>query len=133
MRRIFHILMLFCLPLYGFAMQGGLPPAGGVASIVHQLEHQLEHEQGVQHHHHEDDGSVHYDESDASRDHAQEHSSTSQPAGFGFPHPVAPPEKFASEVGTYVVGPVPEPFLDGPHRPPATTPGQDAGGMRHTI
>lgn len=131
MRWIVHILLLLCLPLYGFAMQGGLPPAGGTASLAHQPEHQLEHDRGVQHHHHEEDGFVHYDDSDESRDHAQEQSSTSQPAGFGLARLTVPPEQSVSELGAYVARPVPEPFLEGPHRPPASTPGQAAGGIEH--
>ena len=126
-RRIIHILLLFCLPLYGFAMQGGLPRDGGGASLAHQLEHKIEHDQGIHHHHHEEDGSVHYDESDESRDHAQEHSSTSQPAGFGLARMTFPPEQSVSELGAYIAHSVPEPFLDGPHRPPASTPAKLPG------
>ena len=126
LRRIFYILLLLCLPLYGFAMQGSVPPAAGAASLVHELEH----EEGI-HHHHEDDGSVHYDESDESLDHAQEHSSPSQPVSFGVVRLAIPPEQAVSEPGPYVAQEVPEPFLDGPHRPPAFALGHAAGGMLH--
>ena len=78
MRRIVYILLLLlCLPLHGFAMQGGLPLAAGAPTLLHEIEH----DQGVQHHH-DEDGSVHYDDSDKSLDHAQEHSCSAQPAGF---------------------------------------------------
>ena len=127
MRRLVHLLLLFCLPLYGFAMQGGLPHAQGPAPLVHVLEH----EQGVQHHHHEEDGSVHYDASDESLDHVQECSSHSQPFGFSLPQLTVPPEEAASEPDAYLARTVPEPFLDGPHRPPAFAPGPAAGGMPH--
>ncbi|MEW6371152.1 MAG: hypothetical protein AB1584_09460 [Pseudomonadota bacterium] len=127
MRRIVHILLLLCLPLYGFAMQGSLPPAGDAVSFVHELEH----DEGVPHHHHEEDGSVHYDESDESLDHAQEHSSPLQPVGFGLPRLVLPPEQPVSELGPYVARSVPEPFLEGPHRPPSSSLGHAAGGLLH--
>ena len=104
-------------------MQGSLPPVGAVSLV-----HELEHDEGV-HHHHEDDGSVHYDESDQSLDHAQEQSSLSQPVGFGLPRLVH--EQPVSELGSYVAQAVPEPFLDGPHRPPASSLGHAAGGSLH--
>lgn len=107
-------------------MQGGLPAVAGTASIVHEFEHDES-----AYHHHEEDGSVHYDESDESIDHAQEHSSPPQPVGFGFPRLVLPPEQALSELGPYVAQAVPEPFLDGPHRPPAFALGHAAGGTLH--
>jgi len=127
LRRIVYILLLLCLPMYGFAMQGSLPPVADAVSLIHELEH----DEGIHHHHHEDDGSIHYDESDASLDHAHEHSSPSQPVGFGLPHLVLPPEQPVSELGPYVAQAVPEPFLDGPHRPPASSLGHTAGGSLH--
>lgn len=129
LRRIVYLFLLLCLPLYGFAMQGSLP-AAGAASLVHELEHVVEHNAGA-HHHHEDGGSVHYDESDESLDHALEHSSPLQPAGFGLPRLTVPPEQAVSELGPYVAQAVQEPFLDGPHRPPAFALGHAAGGTLH--
>lgn len=126
MRKLIYLLMLVCLPLHGFAMGGSVAPVAGAAALVHQFQH----DDGVQHHH-EDDGSIHYDDSDESREHAQEHSSLSQPAGFGQPRLTLPSEPPASEAGAYVARAVPEPFLDGPHKPPASSPGQAAGGMQH--
>jgi len=128
LHRIVHILLLLCLPLYGFAMQGGVSSVGNPVSLVHELEH----DQGVAHHHHEDDGSVHYDESDESLEHAQEHSSPAQPAGLSLPRLIVPPEQLVSALGSHVFHPVPEPFLDGPLRPPSSTLGQAAGGTLHT-
>jgi hypothetical protein len=125
-RRIIQLFLLLCLPLYGFAMQGSLPPVAGAATLVHEIEH----EKGI-HHHHEDDGSVHYDESDESLDHAQEHSSPSQPVGFDLPRLAFPSEHPAVERGPYIAQAVPEPFLDGPHRPPAFSLGRLAGGTLH--
>ena len=123
MRRILTILMLFCLPLYGFAMQGGVPPAAGVVSLVHTLDH----DEGVSHHH-DDDGSVHYDESDASLEHTQEHSCATQPAGCGLPRSTLFFGKATAQRGFYVAVLVPDPVLEGPLRPPAFPLGHDAGG-----
>ena len=127
LRRILHILLLLCLPLYGFAMQGGVPSNGNPVSLVHELEH----DQGISHHHHADDGTIHYDDSDASRDHAQDHTSPSQPAGVGLPPLPVAPEQLVSKLVSHVTQWVPEPFLDGPSRPPSPAPGQAAGGPLH--
>lgn len=125
MRRFFQLLLLLCLPLYGFAMQGALPPAAGAA--LHALGNDTR-----LHHHHQDDGSVHYDDSDASLDHAQDHSSCAQPAVFPIARLMLPSAPPASLLARYVTRVVPEPFLEGPHRPPACAPGQTAGGSTHT-
>ena len=127
MRRIVHILLLFCLPLYGFAMQGGLPHVVDAVSLIHEVEH----DEGIHHHHHEEDGSIHYDESDESLDHAHESSSSSQPVGFGLPPLLLPVEHPVSELGPYIAQTVPAPFLDGPHRPPALSLGHRTGGLLH--
>lgn len=118
--------MLFCLPLYGFAMQGSVPTATGVVSLVHTLDH----DEGVSHHH-EADGSVHYDQSDASTEHTQEHSCAAQPAGCGLPRSTLFFGKATAQLGSYVPVVVPEPVLEGPHRPPAFPLGQAAGGSWH--
>jgi hypothetical protein len=126
LRRIVRLLLLLCLPLYGFAMPGSLPPVAGAAALAHQLEHN----QGV-HHHHEADGSIHYDESDQSLDHAQEHCSPLQPIGFGAARALIHPQQPVLEPGSYLNRFSPAPFLDGPHRPPAPAPGHAAGGSLH--
>ncbi|MFC0253628.1 hypothetical protein [Massilia consociata] len=127
MRRIVHILLLLCLPLYGFAMQGGAQHAYGVATLAHLLEH----EEGVQHHH-DDDGSVHYDDSEASRDHAQDHSSCAQPATCSFQPRTVPPEQLVTRVPVHPEQPAPEPYLDGRRKPPRHALGHAAGGLPHT-
>lgn len=127
LRRILYILLLLCLPLYGFAMQAGVPSTGNEASLAHALEH----DQGISHHHHADDGSIHYDDSDASRDHAQDHTSPPQSAGFGLPQLPVAPAQLVSKLVSHVTQWVPEPFLDGPSRPPSPAPGQAAGGPLH--
>ena len=126
MRRIIYILLLLCLPVYGFAMQGGLPHAYGLGSLAHEVEH----DEGIQHHH-EDDGSIHYDESDESFDHAQDHSSSQQPAGASLPTPAVVPEQLVSSLTVFMARAAPEPFLDGPRKPPRPSPGHAAGGSLH--
>jgi hypothetical protein len=127
LRRILHILLLLCLPMYGFAMQGSMPSVASPASLVHEVEH----DQGISHHHHADDGTIHYDDSDASRDHAQDHTSSPQPAGFGLPPLPVAPEQLVSKLVSHVTQWIPEPFLDGPSKPPSPAPGQAAGGTLH--
>lgn len=127
MRRILYILLLLCLPLHGFAMQGGLPHADATSSLMHGLEHA----EGVYHHHHQGEGSVHYDQSDESVEHVQDHSCSPHPAGFSLPALIVPPEQQVSKLAPFVADAVPEPFLDGPRKPPRLTPGQAAGGQPH--
>ncbi|UVW27121.1 hypothetical protein [Massilia sp. H6] len=110
MRRIFYLLLLLCLPLHGFAMQGGLA-----------------HAQALPHHHH-DGGPAHYDGSDESLEHMQEHSCSPHPAGLSLPSPIIPPEQQVSKLAPFVARAVPEPFLDGPRKPPRLAPGHAAGG-----
>ena len=128
MRRILHILLLLCLPLYAFAMQGETTPAGMPAPGAQVLVHVLEHQAGIAHHHHEEDGSTHYDDSKESLDHVQEHSSCQQPANVSLPRLGSPPETLLSRVLAYRARTVLEPFLDGPHRPPAFVPGLERRG-----
>lgn len=112
MRRFFCLLLLICLPLQSFALQGGQLLSAGIA-------HELQHDQGVQHHH-DEDGSVHYDQSDESEQHAAEHSASSHsvwaPAALPPPMPEAAARLLARGEPARSI---PAPFLDGPHRPPA--------------
>ena len=75
MRRLICILLLLCLPLQSFAAQGGALLSGSLAgqAIAHELDHAAEIE-----HNHEDDGSVHYDDSDESVQHSHESSASLQ-------------------------------------------------------
>jgi hypothetical protein len=123
-RRIISIFLLLCLPLCGFAMQGALPQAYGSQTLAHELEHK----EGIQHHHHEEDGSIHYDESEESRVHGLEHSSSAQPFGFHVPTLTLPLERQRPACASFIARAVPEPFLDGPRKPPRLAPGHAAGG-----
>lgn len=104
------------LPLHGFAMQGGWLSAGGWADVAHELEHQ----EGISHHH-DDDGSIHYDDSGESAKHFAEHSASGQQAAT-LPA-LSPPHVtlilltiVPIEFGQYIPDPIPE----RPQRPPQT-------------
>jgi hypothetical protein len=118
-RRFICLLLFLCLPLQSFAVQGGAPLFGsaGGGSIAHEVDHAAEIA-----HHHDDDGSVHYDESDESVQHIQDHSSAAQAAHPATPfHPVAPEQParvFAGMAARFI----PDPYLDSPLRPPARAP-----------
>lgn len=127
MRRIITLLLLLCLPLYGFSMQGGLSQAYGGQSLAHAVAH----DENILHHHHEDDDSVHYDTSDQSLAHAQDHHSCAQPADLLLPSLFVPPEQLLSSVAVPAAEALTEPFLDGPRKPPRHAPGHAAGGMTH--
>jgi hypothetical protein len=105
-----------CLPLHGFAMQWGALLAGGDTSIAHEIEHD-EHVQ----HHHEDDGSIHYDDSDESAQHLLDHPASPQPAHMVLPVLPGAPPQLVSTVATEEASYIPDPLLDCPHRPPAST------------
>jgi hypothetical protein len=127
LRRIITILLLLCLPMYGFAMQGSLPQAYGAGSLAHAVAH----DENILHHHHEDDGSVHYDASEKSLAHAQDHHSCAQAIDLLIPLAIVPPEQLLSGVIVPAAEALTEPFLDGPRKPPRHAPGHAAGGMPH--
>lgn len=107
------------LPLHGFAMQIGLLPAGNRFDIAHEVEH-LE---ATSHHHHGDDGSVHYDNSKESTAHFADHSASS-PQLATMPS-AAMPLLAIQPVTVKFYKPayyIPDPFLEDPQRPP-TSPG----------
>lgn len=113
--------------MYGFAMQGGLPQAYGAGSLAHAVAH----DENILHHHHEDDGSVHYDASEQSLAHALDHHSCAQPIGLLVPMPIVPPDQLRSGIVVPAAQTVTELFLDGPRKPPRHAPGHVAGGMTH--
>lgn len=112
MRRFFCLLLLICLPLQSFPLQGKQLLSADIA-------HELQHDQGVQHHH-GDDGEIHYDSSDESAQHAVDSAGTSGSAWSPAPHlapmPAAPLRLLVLvEPGQWV----PDPQLDSPDKPPA--------------
>ena len=114
MRRLICILLLMCLPLQSFAFQVGSSAAGTDMSFAHEILH----DEKVQHHH-DDDGSVHYDDSAESAQHIQDHSCSQQPVGFWVPKMASPPEQRMSVTVREFSRFIPDPFLDSPLRPPA--------------
>eukprot|EP01032_Pedospumella_encystans_P003028 gene3028-3567_t len=60
--------------------------------------HQLEHDEHVPHHHHEEDGSVHCDDSDESEQHLLDHPTSPQPASPVPPFMAGAPEQLVSLV-----------------------------------
>lgn len=126
MRRLLCILLLLCLPLQSFAMHGGALAFGSDAGLVHDLAH----DERVQHHH-EADGSVHYDDSDESAQHVQDHSTSPQAADIILSKMPAVPERLVSVLKAEFSRFIPEPFLDSPLRPPSPTLGHAAEGRTH--
>ncbi len=123
MRRLVCLLLLICLPLQSFAWRNdNLQPAQS------GLAHGIAHAEAQLHHHHDEDGSVHFDDSDESLKHSGEHSCATQCSlisgeltkfaqlKVSLAHAQAPPSA------------LPNPFLDDPQRPPAFAPGLAAGG-----
>lgn len=111
---------MLCLPLQGFAMQWGLASPGEAAPFAQEVMHDVMHDAHISHHH-EDDGTLHIDDSEESSQHVQDHSAPPQPANLrAMAQPVAPPQLvFAvlAEVARFI----PDPMLECPHRPPAPT------------
>lgn len=71
MRRLFCLLLLVLMPLHSFAMQGGWHSSGSAAfSIAHEIDHLM----GASHHHDDEHGGIHYDNSSASSEHLADHS-----------------------------------------------------------
>lgn len=116
MRRLFCILLMFCLPLQGFAM----PWERSLQPSAQSLMHEVLHDEHVSHHHHEDDGSIHIDDSDESSQHIDDHSTSPQPVGLLIPFLVAPPVELVHTVSLDLVEFIPDPMLALPHRPPAS-------------
>lgn len=124
MRRLLCIFLLMCLPLQSFAALGVALFAGADANLAHQVAH----DEQLQHHHHDDSGSVHFDDSDESAKHIQDHPTSSQPVFLAaVTMPVAPEQVSSLEQGEFARF-IPEPFLDGPLRPPSFALGLAAGG-----
>ncbi|NML63450.1 hypothetical protein HHL21_20620 [Massilia sp. RP-1-19] len=127
MRRLICIALLMCLPLQSFALQVGALLSGGGANMAHQIEH----DNHVQHHH-DGDGSVHYDDSDESAQHAQDHTCSPQPADLSVPKLPSAPEQLVSVLKAEFSRFIPDPYLDDPLRPPSPAPGQTAEGSIRT-
>ena len=122
MRRLLCLLLLICLPLQSFASQIAGLRSLALAGLAHEIERSAEL------HHHDVDGSTHYDESDKSVTHAEEHSTSAQfvllrGADLRFNLSQDPLADYPDSVSF-----VPDPCLDDPQRPPSSAPGLAAGG-----
>jgi hypothetical protein len=113
-RRLFLLLLICLLPLHSFAMQFGTMTSAQAASIAHDLDHAG----GVQHHH-ADDGTVHYDDSDESAKHVSDHSPAHQPPGLPLPAMPAMLTGPSSLPFGDITQFVPDPAPDGLLRPPS--------------
>jgi hypothetical protein len=113
-RRLLCIFLLMLLPLHSFAMQSGRLSAGGLFNIAHEIEH-LE----ATSHHHDDDGSVHYDDSGESATHSADHAASQQSASLPsgtMPSLLIEPYTIKLFEPAYSIS---DPFLEDPQRPPA--------------
>jgi hypothetical protein len=116
-RRLLTIFLLLLLPLHSFAMQGGWLSSENQFNLAHEIEHI----EGVSHHHPEDDDSVHYDESSDSVKHFSEHSASQQtvtlPSMAVTPIAIDAVSVAVSQFWQYVPDPIPE----RPQRPPSSS------------
>lgn len=81
--------------------------------------HEILHDEHVSHHH-EDDGSIHFDTSDESAQHVQDHSCSPQPGGLYVPEAPRAPNQLVEVIEIKPVTEIPDPMLELPHRPPAS-------------
>jgi hypothetical protein len=70
-RRLFCLLLLVLLPLHGFAMQDGWYSS---EKATFSIAHEVDHLTGASHHHDDEHGNIHYDDSAASSQHLTDHS-----------------------------------------------------------
>lgn len=122
MHRLVFLLLLICLPLHSLALQ--------LAGVQTQASAGAATETGMAAdlHHHDDDGSVHYDDSAESIAHADEHSAGTQ---CFLLHPSAMVFSLSLSSGIDYPDPVsyiPTPWQEDPQRPPAIAPGLATGG-----
>jgi hypothetical protein len=102
------------LPLHGFAMQSGW----FADDHAFDINHALEHSDGVNHHH-EDDGSIHYDDSDESVQHAFEHAASQPPVVLPSVYFPAALQVADADMAVYAPRNIPDPIPERPQRPPS--------------
>jgi len=116
-RRLICLFLLICVPLHSFAMQGSWLLSGAGSDMAHEIAHDA----GVRHHHHNGSTGMHFDDSDESVQHILDHSTS--PQTFDPPAPMPAPV-FIELISLVPAEPsqfMPEPLPDCPHRPPAFT------------
>lgn len=112
MRRFICILLLMLLPLHGFAMQ-----SGELGQHAYDFAHEIEHATDVSHHH-EADGTTHYDQSDESVQHALDNTTFTQAVALpslALPQPAAPPSSLGESRLSLLI---PDGIRTLPIRPP---------------
>jgi hypothetical protein len=114
MRRLLCILLMFCLPLQSFAMQWSTAMETDGMSLTHEALHD-EHVS----HHHEDDGSIHFDNSDESSQHIGDHYCSLQPAVLCLAAALPAPLELVEDLRVVWDRSVPDPELKLPDRPPS--------------
>jgi len=113
-RRYLCIFLLMLLPLHTFAMQGAWLSMGNTLDIAHEIEHAQNTG-----HHHKADGSVHYDESDESTQHASDHSCFQQMATLPSDGIVSVNSATSSAIALPVKLGIRDGFPERPQRPPS--------------
>ncbi len=113
-RRLICLFLLMMLPLHTFALQGGWTPKGNTFDLAHEIEHRQ-----VTSHHHDIDGSIHYDDSTESAKHSADHKCCQQMATLlpaVLPLLNFPP---SSMVVFHLGINVPDGFPERPQKPPS--------------
>ncbi|WP_124574884.1 hypothetical protein [Herminiimonas sp. KBW02] len=115
MRRLICVFLLMLLPLQSFALQSA------PAQVNHgfDIQHEIEHLHGINHHHSED-GVAHYDDSGESTQHLSDNACAHTPVAllldFALQLSFAVPLESSLEMRDYI----PHPHLERPQRPPAS-------------
>jgi hypothetical protein len=115
-RRFLCILLMLFLPLQSFALHMG----GNASAMGFDIGHEIDHLVGASHHHDDDHGSVHYDNSGESAHHFAEHAAGAScialPSTAVLPCPIALSSIVIPDPGHYL----PEPFPERLQRPPCS-------------
>jgi hypothetical protein len=113
-RRILCLLLILFLPLHVFAMQGRLSSVHGGANVLHKIDH-MQHKA----HYHDDDGAIHYDQSDKSIKHVADHECSQQTAALPTIHTFSSNLiSFPKDIVPLVVH-IPDVYIKSPQRPPS--------------
>lgn len=116
-RRFVCLFLLVLLPLHGFAMQGGWISSGKAAfSIAHEMDHLT----GTSHHHDDEHGGIHYDDSQASAEHLSDHSSAHGCAAIPPSAVLLLAARAARTTETQPQHYLPDPYPQRLQRPPST-------------
>jgi hypothetical protein len=116
-RRLVCIFLLLILPLHALALQGGWSPGGNAFDLAHEMAHH--HGDS---HHHDEDGSIHYDDSLESAKHLTDSDFCQQTAAM--PPPALPLLNLPSSAKNppHPSAAVPQRFPECPQRPPSARP-----------